>query len=214
MKKFVLITGILAVAALAGYGGYYGYLRFAPHENPDPNHTHADFALWVHGKQLDFSDPKYMSGLSIDTGSHPTDGLRKFLHLHDGNGHVIHRHKPGMTLQDFFLSLGIQVTKDGLNACIETLDLSKTCENEAEHRNWVMVVNGETKPFDAEYVFADGDKILIVLPKEVQSDELPEVWAHWAAMTDDACKYSKTCPWRGAPPTENCIADPEVPCTM
>ena len=33
-------------------------------------------------------------------------------------------------------------------------------------------------------------------------------------MTDDACLYSKTCPWRGEPPAENCIADPEVPCVL
>ena len=33
-------------------------------------------------------------------------------------------------------------------------------------------------------------------------------------LTDDACRYSKTCPWRGDPPAENCIADPAVPCVV
>ena len=47
---------------------------------------------------------------------------------------------------------------------------------------------------------------------KVNSKKIPLV-GELQEMTDDACKYSKTCPWRGEPPAESCIADPAVPCT-
>jgi hypothetical protein len=218
MKKFSAIIGILIVAALAGYGGYYSYLRFTPHENPDPNHTHADFAVWVNGMHLNFTGAQYMSGLSADAGTHPTDGFRKFLHLHDGNGHVMHRHKPGLTLGEFFASLGLP-----MEAQCMTLDATqfaaldagwkadfaiqnKLCTNGKFH--WMMYVNGTAAAFDAAYAPADGDKILLTYDAaDTHEEQLRQ-------LTDDACRYSQTCPWKGAPPTENCIADPEVPCTM
>ena len=57
------------------------------------------------------------------------------------------------------------------------------------------------------YVFADEDKILITTA--VDDTELQK---ELKLLTDDACLYSQTCPERGEPPTENCIADPAVPC--
>lgn len=201
-----MIIGLLALSACA----------HTPAKNPDPNHTHADFAIWIDGKQLDFSGEEYMSGVSTDDTSHDEEDEyhHKFLHLHDGNGHVIHRHKPGLTLGEFFQSIDITFSKKGLNLCMKVPEMDIVCEDEAMHRNWVMIVNNEQKPFfDTEYVFADTDKILIELPV-TDTEGHPEVWEHWKQMTDDACKYSKTCPWKGAPPTENCIADPEVPCVI
>ncbi|MDP6561607.1 MAG: hypothetical protein QF793_01650, partial [Candidatus Peribacteraceae bacterium] len=75
--------------------------------NPDPNHTHADFAVWVEGEKVEFSDAKYMSGVSWDEGSHDEadEYHHEHLHLHDEVGHVLHRHKPGLTLDAFFESL-------------------------------------------------------------------------------------------------------------
>ena len=72
-----------------------------------------------------------------------------------------------------------------------------------------LFVNGKELPYvdHDNYVFADGDRILIT---DATTDA--EVRQELSLMTDDACLYSKTCPWRGAPPTEGCVADPEVPC--
>jgi hypothetical protein len=66
--------------------------------------------------------------------------------------------------------------------------------------------------FDTAYVFEDGDQILVYFNENGADDA--EIAAAQAKMTDDACKYSKTCPWKGTPPTENCIADPTVPCIV
>ena len=190
-------------------------------ENPDPNHSHADFAVWVEATKLDFSDAIYMSSAPRTDASGqlvPTEiPGRQYLHLHNENGHVMHRHKPGLTLADFFSSIGLKMSKTCLT--LDTLQLSKLdagwkrdfgitknlCTDGKFH--WTMVVNDREMPMNPDYVFADNDKIML-------SYSAADIWSgEWAKMTDDACLYSQTCPWRGKPPVEGCIADPTVPCT-
>jgi len=178
MKKAVIVCAMFALAACS-----------REHvQNPDPNHTHADFAIWVDGAQVDFSESKYMSGLSTDEHTHDEEGeyLHKFLHLHDGNGNVLHSHKSDQTLREFFDSLGYSFSNEYA---------------------WRMFINGEEHEFDLSYAFQDMDQILLTTSSN-ETDVLNQI----AHITDEACLYSKTCPWRGDPPTENCVADPEVPC--
>lgn len=206
MLAALAATGLLFAAAI-GYS-------YRPVANPDPNHTHADFAVWINGKQLDFSGEEFMSGVSTDPDSYPTEGLRTYLHLHDGNGDVIHRHKPGLTLREFFESLGttFREVAGTRNLCVDFPQIAEVCQDEAMHKDWVMVVNGERRAFDPAYVFADEDRILVYFDEDGAEDE--DIAAAERALSDDACKYSKTCPWKGTPPTENCIADPTVPCVV
>ncbi len=200
---------LLQLAAAAVFIGacYYIYLQIRPHipaKNPDPNHTHADFAVWIDGRMWDFSQAHYMSGLSTDDHTGGTHGEKDlYFHLHDNNGHVIHSHKPGLPLAQFFTSLGWTFA-DG---CFSTDTAEKFC-NDAT-RTWQMYVNGQSQPFDLSYNFADDDKILLTY-----GADKAEIQKELDQLTDDACKYSKTCPWKGAPPTENCIADPKVPCKI
>lgn len=194
--------------------------------NPDPNHTHADFAVYIDGGKLSFSDPKYMSSppqdayrslinapliaaLRIPVASahegeeedgHVIPG-REYLHLHDGNGSVIHRHKPGLTLGDFFTSIGFKMTQK----CF-ILDTGKSYCN-SDQKQWRMFVNRKEQAFNVPYVFQDLDKILLTYGATEE-----QVAQQLSTISDDACLYSKTCPERGDPPAENCIADPSVPC--
>lgn len=213
MKKCLVITGVVvvvvAVAALSVTRTH------APVVNPDPNHTHADFAVWIDGKQLDFSGEEFMSGSSDENDPDHTK-FDLYLHLHDGNGHVIHRHKPGLTIGQFFTSLGVTFTKQGNNLCMKVPGHPIACEDEALHRNWAFLVNGVRQPFfDTNAAFTDLDTILVVLPIETNDEQqLQAIQTYLLKMTNDACLYSKTCPERGDPPSENCIADPEVPCTQ
>lgn len=159
-------------------------------ENPDPNHTHADFVVWVNGEMLDFSADELMSGSSSDT------------HLHDGVGHVIHRHKPGLTLKEFFDSLQVGFDEKCYGSFAPMAD-GFICGETA----FRMFVNGKEQPFDLEYVFSDTDRILLT-----NTENDAEVTKELEGLTDDACLYSRTCPWRGGAPKEGCIADPAVPC--
>lgn len=212
MKHTLIVIGLLLLFIAAGE---YGYNRRAP--NPDPNHNHADFAVWNNGIQLNFAQEKYMEKtpttaeqeLLEQTATAEKTGtgaayLKQYLHLHDMNGHVVHRHKPGLGFGDFLTSLGFTLTP----TCLMTDDSVTTCNTDT--LKWRLFVNGkEILPFDSNYVFADGDHILLTY---TGSDV--EVQHELSLMTDDACRYSKTCPGRGVPPTENCIADPTIPCRV
>lgn len=176
--------------------------------NPDPNHTHADFAIYAQGEKIDFSDTRFMAdeenhdhddhtSTDLSAGGHAHDTM----HLHDEVGHIIHRHKPGQTLGDFLDSIGFELTQ----TCLKTDAGDQYCNDGTA--TWRMYVNGQHVPINAEYVFEDEDQILLTL---AASDA--EIAAQLEQMTDDACLYSKTCPERGDPPEENCVADPTVPC--
>ena len=225
MKKFLL--AFIGIAILVG--AFLFMRQTAPAVNPDPNHTHADFAVWVNGTKLDFSDEEYMSAPPPSAASlivpsahahgdeeeGPTLPGREFLHLHGDIGHVIHRHKPGLTLGDFFTSIGFIMTRtcftldqhqfEALGAAwVESSGKRELCNTEQFH--WTFVVNSQERPMDPAYVMQDLDKILLSYgPGEQWRNE-------WKQMTDDACLYSKTCPWKGEPPAEGCVADPTVPC--
>ena len=165
--------------------------------NPDPNHTHADFAVWIDGKEFDFSQEKYMTTQQNEA----TNPLRKYLHLHDGNGHVMHRHKPGLSIGDFFQSIGFKMSEN----CLVSDAGTSTCN--ADSKKWQLFENGQEEPFDPRFIFNDDDQLLLTYGASdtERANELN-------AMTSDACRYSRTCPEKGPPPTENCIADPAVPC--
>ncbi len=178
-----------------------------PARNPDPNHTHVNFAVWIEGKQLDFSLPQYMSD-SLTEGKHAdqlADHLHDYLHLHDGNGHVIHRHKPGLALTDFFSSMAGMRYEGNMFKFLDCM----TCQHAAGSYAVKLYVNGNEVPQGSAYVFTDNDKVLIT-----DATDPMELRKEIRMMTDDACLYSRTCPERGEPPTENCIADPEVPCVV
>ena len=210
MRLFIQALVGIAVAVFLAYVVAFVWPP-APAYNPDPNHTHADFAVWIGGKQMDFSKPEFMSNEltsaeeealknpKADAVAHDPSALRKYLHLHDGNGHVIHRHKPGLGVGDFFWSLGIDSTHDCMTKP------RRTCLDAGLGLR--LFVNEKELPYVDNDVFADDDRILLT-----DSADPVEVQRELSLMTGDACRYSKTCPWKGAPPTENCIADPEVPC--
>jgi P-type Cu+ transporter len=164
--------------------------------NPDPNHTHADLAIWVEGRQVDLSAEKYMLS---EASSDPDKETNP--HLHDGNGLVIHRHKLGQSVGEFLEALDITAT----NQCVTLDDGASTCNK--NWKRWQMFINGAERPFDLSYVFIDLDQILLTYGA---TDE--QVSQQLQSLSDEACLYSQTCPERGKPPVENCIADPTVPC--
>jgi hypothetical protein len=196
MKRILLPIVLLAAAG----AGVFWYMR--PAVNPDPNHTHADFAVYVSGEKIDFARAEFMSGSSTGSLADADHQAHDpYYHLHDSVGGVIHRHKPGLSVGQFFKSIGFNMSKD----CFTQEGKKPVC-NEAA-KTWKMFVNGTEQPFSPDYVFTDADKLLLTYGA-TQAD----IQRQLATLTDDACLYSKTCPWRGDPPVENCVSDPKVPC--
>ena len=195
----------------------FGHKEYAA--NPDPvNHIHADFAVWIEDEKIDFTDSKYMSGVSYDEESHDevSEYHHEHLHLHDGIGWVMHTHKPGDGIGDFFSSIGVVMTAN----CMKLDSGVDICPNELGQR-WRIFVRHrplegsewEEMAWDPEYELKDMDQILLTYQNEDEAS-MERITEQKEEMTDDACLYSKTCPWRGEPPAENCIADPEVPCVL
>jgi hypothetical protein len=220
MRPFTIVSTVLAVAAI-GAGAYRCAVGYPLVPNPDPNHTHADFAVWVNGEKLDFSGNEFMSGLSTDETTYDEEGEahHKHLHLHDGNGDVVHRHKPELTLDEFFASIGWQThflseeTPEGMSAdwCLYKAE-SRLSDAECDSGSIRLFVNGVEYISQAgplSYEFNDGDHLLIT-----DATDPEEVQRQLTTVTDESCLYSRTCPFRGSPPTENCVADPEVPCVQ
>lgn len=149
-------------------------------------HEHANLAIYINGTQYDLSQAKYQS-----SEEKPLD---PDLHLHDGVGHIIHKHMSGKTMGDFFKSLGMKFD----SSCLELDNGQKYCNSGGQSLKFL--VNGQANSDFANYEFSDLDKILISYGPANQN-----IQSQISAVKDDACIYSEKCPERGTPPTENCV---------
>lgn len=155
-------------------------------------HVHGDFRMYIGNERIRFTDTKYQS--SAEHTHHAT------LHFHDGNDEVIHRHTDGVTLTDFFNSLGMTLTND----CV-TMDTDiEYCTNDTN--TVLLIVNGERVTDITEYIFSEEDRILLYFGDATN----PNITEYIAGITDLSCMYSGTCPERGTPPTESCGLTCEV----
>ncbi len=156
-------------------------------DNEDKVHVHSDFVLFLDGAEVDLSADKYQSKTAQILHAH--------VHLHDNNDEVIHRHDHGVTLGDFFESLGFALTED----CITDDTEREFCSDDTEEL--MVFVNDERieSPFD--YVNEEEDRILIYHGPTQDTDTIRSLLM---SITDTACIYSGTCPERGVAPPESC----------
>ncbi|MBI3980783.1 DsbA family protein [Candidatus Microgenomates bacterium] len=151
-------------------------------------HFHFDLKISLLGKVLDLTVPKYQSD---EEGKE----LDEKVHLHDGNGMVVHIHASGVTLGYFLKTLGFTLD----DVCLETDSKDKYCKKDANTLK--TFVNGKEIEIAADYQPKDLDQILIYYGednKELIDQEI-------SSVSKDACIYSKTCPERGTPPEEKCV---------
>ena len=117
-------------------------------------HVHAAFAVKLNGTQLDFSDPKYQV-------------KSRYMHVENNDGTTLHRHATGVPVNEFFRSIKMNVTSN----CFTTDNGTKYCSNGKQ--NLDFYVNGTKVPSIANYVFNDGDRILIAYgenPLQIKQD--------------------------------------------
>jgi hypothetical protein len=186
-----VVLGIALVAVIIGGLGIYTVL-IPPSPQPllGDIHTHADFAVYLEGEQFDFSVAHYHSDKN--------NQVNPFVHVHDGDGGVIHHHIAGVTMKEFFNSISMDFTE----SCF-VLDTGKGyCTiGEKELR---MYVNGKQVPVNPGYVFNDLDQILI--SHGVHTDQ--SVKEQLDSVSDRSCIQSGTCPERGMPTDgDSCTTD-------
>lgn len=150
-------------------------------------HAHFGLKVYLNGKAVDFSQKKYQS----EEGNE----LNEWIHMHDGNGDIVHVHKEGTKLSDFFNSLKISFN----NECVTMDTGEKYCTGNGKELK--MYVNGKQNTEFENYAPQDLDRLLITYGSETGDALQKQI----DSVSDEACIYSETCPERGTPPTENCV---------
>lgn len=192
-KKLALRSLLLLILLGMGWGLY---THFKPKSQPlvGDVHMHADFKVYLNGVAYNFAEEKYMS---------PEEApLSPFTHLHDMDGEVIHKHMTGITLGDFFASIGMSLT----DTCFTLDDGTAYCSDTNHTLNFF--VNEKPNSDFGDYEIEDLDRILV----SYGSEDEAALQSQLASVTDRACIYSETCPERGSPPDESSCTGSEGAC--
>lgn len=179
---FKLVVVLVGAILLVGLGVM---LLFPPQDAVIGDvHVHADFKVYLNNEAVNFSQDKYMSTAN--------NTLNNFVHLHDGDGEVIHVHISGVTLGEFFSSLGM-----AFNSTCFTFEEQVFC-NEGD-KTLKLFVNGQSSSDFQRYLIHDLDRILISYGSGSETSLAQQL----NSITDKACIQSLKCPERGQASNES-----------
>ena len=181
-----------------------------------PFHEHADFGVFINGVQFDFSQEKYMTEATCNVtykksfidrvfahGSDLDPDLAGSVHLHDGNGSVVHVHKEKITWGDFFESMHMTLADNGL------IDDEKKEYLNSPTREWVFVVNGKKVEKLSSMEIRNFDRVLLSYGKKNRSEF--ELMSEYGKISNGACEQSGGCEFRGADYIESCGVNEVTP---
>ena len=114
-------------------------------------HVHSSVLVRIFGDKFDFAVPSYQIKNS-------------WIHFEDSDGTTIHRHSTGVTLGFLFDSLNIGID----NKCFVFPDGRQFCTNEDYSLKYY--INHQPVSDIREYVFEDGDRILISFGPETPEE--------------------------------------------
>ena len=156
-KNMLIAIGVFAViAVIVGYSIFLfsNMTQNAPGGPPNAgplgsDHSHAGILVKIFGDAFDFSSPSYQIKSS-------------WIHFEGNDGTTIHKHATGVKLGWLFDTLNL-----GLNdECFEFSDGRSFCTN--DDYSLKFFINHEPATSITDYVFEDGDKILISYGSETQ----------------------------------------------
>ncbi len=193
------IAGGILLATVLLLAAYNFYKAPEPHVLGEV-HEHADFKVFLNGNEFNFSQSKYMSGKI--NGSNQTKLLSNFVHLHDLDGGVVHKHINGVTMGMLFKTLSMVFN----STCFATDNGRQYCNGQGGKLS--MIVNGKKTSAFGDYQFGDLDRMLISFGNESGQ----ELQAQYASVSDRACIQSLKCPQRGTPEPEASCAGSDNGC--
>ena len=149
-KTTLMALGILAIiAAIVGYSSYVFVTMDSNVPGAPPGagklgdaHEHASLRVRIFGDKFDFAVPSYQIKNS-------------WIHFEDSDGTTIHRHSTGVTLGYLLDSINIGID----NQCFVFPDGRQFCTNEDYSLKYY--INHQPVSDIREYIFEDGDRILI-----------------------------------------------------
>ena len=158
-KNSLLAGGILAIIVLiVGYSSYVFVTMDADVPGAPPGagklgdaHEHASLLVRIFGDKFDFSVPSYQIKSS-------------WIHFEESDGTTIHRHSTGVTLGFLFDSLNIGIDTD----CFIFPDGRQFCTNEDYSLKYY--INHKPVSSIRDYIFEDGDRILISFGSETPDE--------------------------------------------
>lgn len=109
-------------------------------------HIHADYKVYLDGQELDFAKREYMV-------------KAQYVHIEGMDGEVIHVHATGVTIGDYFKTLGMQLTNKCFVFDKPLSGKKKFCADESNTLKFY--VNGEQNDLYGDYLIGDLDKILV-----------------------------------------------------
>ena len=169
-KNVLIAAGILAgIAAIVGISAY----NFATMQTNVPGappgagalgdeHEHASILVRIFGDKFDFSGPAFQIKSS-------------WIHFEAQDGATIHRHSSGVTTGYLFETLGITINEE----CYIFPDGREFCTNDDYTLKYY--VNHQQVSDLTDYVFEDGDRILITYGNETP-EEIDEYLAELDAQ--------------------------------
>lgn len=143
----VIVPAVAAVLAVMAYAiNVYSENLEKPTHQFGPlgsEHVHAAFAVKINGEKLNFSQPQYQV-------------RSKYIHVENNDGNTLHRHATKVPVEEFFRSVGMNVT----DKCFTLENNTSYCSD--GNSNLEFYVNGNKTNSIANYVLKDNDRILIV----------------------------------------------------
>jgi len=176
----LVVVGLIALLISVSYQDFYPQEEATTNGDGDmiivPEnefyHVHADFAVYINGRKLDFNLPIYSE-------------RDPRIHLHVRNQYgdsVIHVEAEGVKLGEFFTSLGMKLTEN----CFRTTSVN-FCND--DRRTLKFYVNGIRNKDFGNYDIKDLDRILITFGNETEE----EIEKQMDSVTRASCISSNKC---------------------
>jgi hypothetical protein len=140
-----------------------GIIRFITFAEEKHTHYHANFALFINGTKVNFSDNKYMEEVSA-CYSEGDIQPRQRVHLHEKNGDLIHVHHDGVTWGHLLTNLEFALSDDYL------IDDKGIVYKQDDTNSLSFILNGKAIDNPYNTLMKSEDRLLINYGPEKESD--------------------------------------------